>query len=412
MKGNRLLLLVTVFVVLAGAGCDSKNGTTNTQTDFVTAPTNLRADWVNTGEILLRWRDRSDDENGFEVFESLDSSRNYNLVAVTTANVDSVLLAGRNPEVLYFYKVRAFRGTIYSGYSNETRVASGMLIKTLCRLEAAITAIDFSPAGVALVTGSSEFLVRTWDVGSGQITHILSGHSAPINWVSYSPSITHYRIASQAGGYIKIWDVSNNHELYSLNGDRPTFFGDGVYFVYKLGNNTALIETQNGDLKKLYPGYFIGVTIDGSSLATFRDSLATLMLWDLRDTSSSPRVTEVQHIGDRGDILSFSPLGNYLAMRGNGMKIIRLEDNTEQSQLEQSNFEVYATAFRRNETYFAASALREPWHICVWNVQTGELVFTLSGHNYVPYQLCWSPDDNTLASASGDGTVKLWGPFR
>ncbi len=33
---------------------------------------------------------------------------------------------------------------------------------------------------------------------------------------------------------------------------------------------------------------------------------------------------------------------------------------------------------------------------------------TLQGHSAEVYSVVWSPDGQTLASASGDGTIKLW----
>ena len=44
----------------------------------------------------------------------------------------------------------------------------------------------------------------------------------------------------------------------------------------------------------------------------------------------------------------------------------------------------------------------------LWNVQTGELKFTLTGHTEVVTCVAFSPDGSTLASSSSDQTVQLW----
>ena len=46
--------------------------------------------------------------------------------------------------------------------------------------------------------------------------------------------------------------------------------------------------------------------------------------------------------------------------------------------------------------------------IWLWDVATGQLVATLTGHTGVVNSVAFSPDGDTLASGSRDGTVLLW----
>ncbi|WP_217360042.1 hypothetical protein [Anabaena sp. UHCC 0253] len=46
--------------------------------------------------------------------------------------------------------------------------------------------------------------------------------------------------------------------------------------------------------------------------------------------------------------------------------------------------------------------------IKLWNVNTGKLLQTLPGHSSAVSSLAFSPDGQTLASGSGDNTIKLW----
>ena len=44
----------------------------------------------------------------------------------------------------------------------------------------------------------------------------------------------------------------------------------------------------------------------------------------------------------------------------------------------------------------------------LWDMETRETLATLEGHADVVYSVAFAPDGKTLASGSGDGTVKLW----
>src|SRR5262249_23174410 len=46
--------------------------------------------------------------------------------------------------------------------------------------------------------------------------------------------------------------------------------------------------------------------------------------------------------------------------------------------------------------------------ILLWDVATGAEVARLQGHTNYVFSLAFSPDGNTLASGSGDFTVRLW----
>ena len=48
----------------------------------------------------------------------------------------------------------------------------------------------------------------------------------------------------------------------------------------------------------------------------------------------------------------------------------------------------------------------------MWSLQTGKLLDVLAGHEAPLSELSFSPNQGVLASASWDGTVKLWDVFK
>ena len=71
------------------------------------APTGLTATTQSDSEILLAWQDASSNEQGFEVFRSLNASADFVRVTTTLVNVNSYLDENLETNTQYFYQVRA-----------------------------------------------------------------------------------------------------------------------------------------------------------------------------------------------------------------------------------------------------------------------------------------------------------------
>jgi len=81
-------------------------------------PSNLDAVAISSSQIDLTWNDNSDNEDGFEIERSLDG-QSYSLVTKVNANTHSYSDTGLDSETTYFYRVRAYKGSTYSEYSND-----------------------------------------------------------------------------------------------------------------------------------------------------------------------------------------------------------------------------------------------------------------------------------------------------
>jgi WD40 repeat protein len=67
---------------------------------------------------------------------------------------------------------------------------------------------------------------------------------------------------------------------------------------------------------------------------------------------------------------------------------------------------VYSIAWSPNgKTLASGSGDRT---VKLWDIATGKLLSSLWGHTGGVYTVAWSPDGKTLASGSDDRTVKLW----
>ena len=102
---------------------DSPNSNEVNGTTPLATPTSLTATVVSTTQVNLNWTDNSQTETAYLIERKATSSGNYSQIGSVGMNVQSYtdtysFVSG----TIYYYRVRATNGTIYSGYSNERNV--------------------------------------------------------------------------------------------------------------------------------------------------------------------------------------------------------------------------------------------------------------------------------------------------
>jgi len=124
------------------------------------APSNLVAAPISSSRIDLTWQDNSSDETGFRI-ERKTGSGSYSQIATVGAGVTSYSNTGLTASTTYYYRVRAYKATLNSGYCEEA------LATTLPPPPAAPTLK--SPATGATVPNLSPRL--EWNASSGAVSY-------------------------------------------------------------------------------------------------------------------------------------------------------------------------------------------------------------------------------------------------
>jgi len=83
-----------------------------------------------------------------------------------------------------------------------------------------------------------------------------------------------------------------------------------------------------------------------------------------------------------------------------------LTQESEYNQLQGHTDSVFSVSFSPDGKTLASGSGDKT--IKLWNLETGQLMHTLQGHTNSVYSVSFSPDGKTLASGSGDYTIKFW----
>lgn len=244
-------------------------------------------------------------------------------------------------------------------------------------------AVAFSPDGKYLCTGSVDFKTRLWDAHTGQLVRVVldgQGRSGSTR-VVFSPD------GQWLAGFhesVQVSEIRTGRQILTLKGHK---FVDGVAF-----------------------------SPDGQRLAT-TGADATVQLWDLRGESG--RLSLQGHAGFVIGV-AFSPDGRHLATGGRdgtakiwdattGAGVITLRGHTDA---------VNTVAFSPDGRHLATAAgacpnpfrppVGEDRTAKIWDIQTGQVLRTFTGHTEGVWGVAFSPDGQSLATSGFDRTARVW----
>ena len=268
---------------------------------------------------------------------------------------------------------------------------TGAVQRTLIAHTNAMYKAIFSPDERLLASSSRDLTAKVWDVATGRELQKLSGYRCSVKAVVFSPN-GQTLAASGNDGMLKLWDVQTGKELKSLVHKNSADIDMAAYsLVFSragekiyAGNGDGTIsewDVASGKETKVwqahdYTAFRLLFSPDYRLLASFGDSV--VKLWD---TSNWREVRSMSMIRTPG-VRQFS---STIAFSNNG-KLIAASD---------------AGLDPKQNTYVYVQAM-------VWDVKTGEKLFTIEGHKWDIDGLVFTRDDRFLLTGSIDATIKFW----
>lgn len=335
-------------------------------------------------------------------------------------------------------------------------------------LGARVTAVAYSPDD-KYIASISAGTIHLWNGQTGQLHHILQGHSARLTFVCFSPDGKQIASASGQGAgsgevylaadkdySVWLWDTETGKLLHTLKrhtGDVTalTFSRDGKRLLSASTDTTVRQwDTTTGQALKILSGHCAEVTcaafsLDGKQLASaslkqgyhdFSDAeypyipdKTLIQLWDMQTEYRPTAIREFTgHVGEV-TCLAFSSDGKQLASASTDTTVRCWDTETGKHLkiLQEHASRVNTIAFSPDQTKIASasgearsSSTEKPDNtIRIWDATTGQLLKTLIGHTSAVNSLAFSNDSINLVSASGtiaplrsksnsDNTIRLW----
>ncbi|KAI0188765.1 hypothetical protein EV127DRAFT_116687 [Xylaria flabelliformis] len=278
-----------------------------------------------------------------------------------------------------------------------------------------ISSVVFSPDGqrLASATWGENGSVCVWDISTGLTEHAFEGHSGPAYVLAFAPDGS--KLVSRSSDWtIRIWNVATGQTERIISDSTTVAFSPDGSMVASASNHvgkvcvwdmaTGLIQhtlTDHIDYSKHSSGPSLKVLLfspDGRKIA-FAMVDKTIHLWDL----TTGQLIALRHRCRAK--LAFSPDGETLASAGVDHSI-RLSNTTtgqDKGSLKGHVLMLTTLVYSPDGTKLASGSFDNT--IRIWEVATGQVESII---NCVEnFTLLFSPDGNKLASGDPEG-IQVW----
>jgi WD40 repeat protein len=296
------------------------------------------------------------------------------------------------------------------------------LLKTLTGHTEPINCLSYSPDGKLLASGSAaesilsdsgKFEIIIWNVSDGKPQSHLTGHKSPIKSVSFDKSGKQL-VSADTKGEVRIWSLENMKQIKFIDGSEwistVCFTPDSKFILgeYSFGKKVNIWDSESGELVITLPvNLQIGsmdISPDGSKIAL--SCYHKIQIWSL---ISKKVLISIDDNSASGFGIKYSNDGKKLAigLRSGEIKLFDSETLNQLTILNGHFKPVLSVSFNKDNKYLVSGSSDQM--IKVWNVNTQkEIKSLINEHKGTVKAVSFNPTTNTFATTGEDKLIKIW----
>ncbi len=299
-------------------------------------------------------------------------------------------------------------------------VQTGEALDLLTGHTAQVKSIVFSPDGETLAIGSEDNTIQLWDTKTHKLNAKCIGHEKDVNLLVFSPD-SKMLVSTSKDWKMRLWDVQTGKSLKTITGCGAedmyaiTYTLDGAMFLtFRYDDRfEGYIEFWDGKTGEFVESVLIETKFEAASFSSYCKILAIignysspLQFWDVE---SGKLLQSAEKCDESYESLEFSPDGRNVITIGK-WDSVSIWDVSTAERLNSMSFGKPNNSGTYSPDGKTIASGSDDGSIRFWDAATGELKNTITGHTDSRiFSAAFSPDGSTLATG-GESKIQWWNP--
>lgn len=328
------------------------------------------------------------------------------LRATLEGHSDEVFFGGHAPGSPYLLTAS------YDSNAQLWDAATFEIVHRLTRHDRRINHATFSPDGRLAVTASSDGTARVWHVASGGELAVFDTHDGPVRNAAFSPDGR--MLATVADdGRVRLWNLAETLPATLVAGGIRTArlipSDDAAGSELAVLRNDFIEFWRNGELVASTPlpdaadrRATAAFSADGSRLLTIEGS--TVRLWNAR---TGDEIMQMGHVAGDHMVVAFSPDRRQFAVSSYAEpELVDIGSRQSLAEFDDHGDVVRSVAFHPSGRFLATAS--HDGTVRVWDAETGEEIERLTSDGAEFNDASFDASGDRLVTASHDGTARVW----